>query len=103
MIGDRIRLYFKWYIKTSFGLSVKLTDNLNDNEVQLVKRLIWFVRITNFAFLLLNISLIFTNIIKSVWVVLLLLVLSYIVLFGAFFLVFNKDNLSEELLIKIGN
>ena len=38
MIGDRLRLYFKWYIKTSFGLSVKHTDNLNENEVQLFKR-----------------------------------------------------------------
>ncbi len=102
MIGDRLRLYFKWYIKTSFGLSVKHTDNLNENEVQLFKRLIWFVRVTNFAFLLLNISLIFTKMVQSVWVVLLILVLSYIVLLGAFFLVFNKDNLSEELLIKIG-
>lgn len=101
MFNDQIRLYFKWYIKTSFGLSVKLTDNLNENEVQLVKRLIWFVKVTNLAFFLLNITLIFTKVIKNIWIVLSLLVLTCLALFIVFYLVFNKDDLSIALLSKI--
>lgn len=101
MFNDQIRLYFKWYIKTSFGLSVKLTDNLNENEVQLVKRLIWFVKVTNLAFFLLNITLIFTKVIKNIWIVLSLLVLTCLALFIVFYLVFNKDDLSIALLNKV--
>lgn len=101
MFNDQIRLYFKWYIKTCFGLSVKLTDNLNENEVQLVKRLIWFVKVTNLAFFILNITLIFTKVIKNIWIVLSLLVLTYLALFIVFYLVFNKDDLSLALLNKV--
>ncbi|MDD3924992.1 MAG: hypothetical protein PHP11_07855 [Erysipelotrichaceae bacterium] len=101
MFSDQLGLYFKWYIKTSFGLSVMLTDNLNENEVQLVKRLIWFVRVTNLAFFLLNITLILTKVIHNIWIVLSLLVLTFLVLFIVFYLVFNKDDLSLALLNKV--
>ena len=101
MFNDQLGLYFKWYIKTCFGLSVKLTDNLNENEVQLVKRLIWFVKVTNLAFFLLNITLILTKVIKNIWIVLSLLVLTFLVLFIVFYLVFNKDDLSLALLNKV--
>lgn len=101
MFSDQLGLYFKWYIKTSFGLSVKLTDDLNDKEVQLVKRLIWFVKVTNLAFFLLNITLILTKVIQNIWIVLSLLVSTFLVLFIVFYLVFNKDDLSLALLNKI--
>ena len=101
MSRERLCLYFKWYFKTSFGLSVKLTDNLNEKEVQLVKRLIWFVRVTNLAFFLLNITLIFTKLIKNIWIVLSLIILTYLVLFIGFYIVFNKDDLSLALLNKV--
>ena len=51
MINDQIRLYFRWYIKTSFGLSLMLNDSLNESETKLVKLFFCFFRVTNLAFL----------------------------------------------------
>ncbi|MDD4643279.1 MAG: hypothetical protein PHG99_07270, partial [Erysipelotrichaceae bacterium] len=60
-----------------------------------------FVRVTNLAFFLLNITLILTKVIHNIWIVLSLLVLTFLVLFIVSYLVFNKDDLSLALLNKV--
>ncbi|MDD2592332.1 MAG: hypothetical protein PHN21_05970, partial [Erysipelotrichaceae bacterium] len=59
------------------------------------------VRVTNLAFFLLNITLILTKVIHNIWIVLSLLVLTFLVLFIVSYLVFNKDDLSLALLNKV--
>jgi len=83
-------------------MSVKITDDMNETEIQLAKRLIAFNKISNFAIFSLLVFLYLTRLITSILALFALLILSLIVLFFVFYLLFTNDNIFEKLLIKIG-